>query len=381
MLVTRSHKIALDPTPEQEQQFRRAAGVARFTWNWALAEWQRQYKAGLKPTALGLKKQFNAVKGDLFPWVYDSPRDANAQPFANLGRAYANFFRKEARKPRFKKKGKCKDAFYVANDKFHVDGKAVTLPHIGKVRMREALRFEGKITCATVSRTADRWFISITVEADLVPVRCENQARILGVDLGVKRLATLSDGTFVAGPKPLHRTLKRVKRLCRALSRKVKGSRNREKARHRLARCHGRLAAIRADALHKLTAALVRDCGCIVIEDLNVKGMTRNRKLARAISDMGFGEFRRQLDYKQELAGTEVVIADRWFPSSRTCNACGELNDALTLKDRTFHCGGCGLTEDRDLNAARNLERYPGLRGESLRLRTPQRWPAGTTGR
>lgn len=384
MRVTRSHKIALDPTPDQEQQFRRAAGVARFTWNWALAEWLRQYKAGLKPTALGLKKQFNAVKGELFPWVYDSPRDANAQPFANLGRAYARFFDKEARKPRFKKKGKCKDAFYVANDKLRIGGKTVTLARIGKVRMREALRFEGKIACATVSRTADRWFISITVETDL-PVRpCENQARTLGVDLGVKRLATLSDGTFIEGPKPLHRTLKRVKRLGRALSRKTKGSRNWEKARRRLARCHRRLAAIRADALHKLTTALVRDCACIVIEDLNVKGMSRNRKLARAILDMGFGEFRRQLDYKQVLAATEVIVADRWFPSSRTCSACGALNDTLTLKDRTFRCGGCGLAEDRDLNAARNLERYPGLQGNPYACGHPSAGlparPAGETG-
>ena len=363
MRVTRSHKIALDPTPEQEQQFRRAAGVARFTWNWALAEWQRQYKAGLKPTALGLKKQFNAVKHDLFPWVYDSPRDANARPFFNLDRAYARFFRKEARKPRFKKKSKCRDSFYVANDKFRVDGKTVTLPRIGTVRMREALRFEGKITGATVSQTADRWFVSITVETDL-PVRpCENQARTVGIDLGVKRLATLSDGTFIVGPKPLHCRLKQVKRLGRALSRRTKGSHNREKARHRLARCHRRLSAIRADALHKLTSTLVQDCGRIVIEDLNVKGMSRNRKLARAILDMGFGEFRRQLGYKHELAGTKVILADRWFPSSRTCSTCGALNDTLTLKDRVFHCGGCGLTEDRDLNAARNLERYPGLRG------------------
>ena len=384
MRVTRSHKIALDPTPDQEHQFRRASGVARFAWNWALAEWLRQYKAGLKPTALGLKKQFNAVKGHLFPWVYESPRDANAQPFANLGKAYARFFNKEARRPKFKKKGRCRDAFYVANDRFRVDGKTVTLPHIGNVRMREALRFEGKITCATVSRTADRWFISITVETDLLVRPCENQARTVGVDLGVKRLATLSDGTFVVGPKPLHLTLKQVERLGRALSRKTKGSRNWEKARRRLARCHGRLAAIRQDALHKLTTALVRDHACIVIEDLNVKGMTRNRKLARAILDMGFGEFRRQLDYKQELAGAEVVVADRWFPSSRTCSACGALNDTLTLKDRTFHCGGCGLEEDRDLNAARNLERYPGLRGNLYACGHPSAGlparPAGETG-
>ena len=203
MKTTRSHKIALEPTADQAQAFRRAAGVARFTWNWALAAWRRQYEAGEKPTALGLKKQFNAIKGEQFPWVYESPRDANAQPFANLGKAFVRFFNKEARRPRFKKKGKCRDAFYVANDKFRVDGRTITLPRIGKVRMREALRFAGKVTGATVSRTANRWFVAVSVEVDLPAVRCENQARTVGVDLGVKRLATLSDGTVITGPKPL----------------------------------------------------------------------------------------------------------------------------------------------------------------------------------
>lgn len=363
MQTTRSHKIALDPTADQEQQFRRAAGVARFTWNWALAEWDRQYKAGEKPTALGLKKQFNAIKGEQFPWVYDSPRDANAQPFANLGKAFGRFFRKEARRPRFKKKGKCRDAFYVANDKFHVGGKVITLPRIGKVKMREALRFAGKVTGATVSRTAGRWFVAISVQVDLPVVPCENQARTVGVDLGVKRLATISDGTFMEGPKPLRSTLKRLARLNRCLHRRRPGSRNRNRMGVRVARCHAEISDIRGDALHKLTTRLVRMYGRVVIEDLNVRGMVRNRKLSRAISDMGFGEFRRQLSYKVVASPTELVVADRWFPSSRLCVECGALHDGLTLKERTFTCEGCGHAEDRDVHAARNLERYPGLQG------------------
>ena len=363
MKLTRSHKITLEPSTDQEQQFRRAAGVARFTWNWALAEWKRQYQAGEKPTALGLKKRFNAIKREHFPWVYDSPRDANAQPFANLGKAFARFFRKEARRPRFKKKGKCRDAFYVANDKFRVGGKVITLPHIGKVKMREALRFKGKVTGATVSRTADRWFVAVSVEVDLPLVPCENQARTVGVDLGVKRLATISDGTIVEGPKPLRSTLKRLARLNRRLHRKVAGSSNRAKAAMRVARCHARVVSMRGDALHKLTTALVRAYGRIVMEDLNVKGMVRSRRLARAVSDMGLGEFRRQLAYKVQSSVSEVVVADRWFPSSKSCRLCGALNDGLMLKDRTFKCDGCGHTEDRDLHAARNLERYPGLQG------------------
>ena len=376
MQTTRSHKIALEPTAEQEQAFRRAAGVARFTWNWALAEWDRQYKAGGRPTALGLKKQFNAIKGEQFPWVYDSPRDANSQPFANLGKAFVRFFNKEARHPRFKKKGKSRDAFYVANDKFRVDGKAITLPRIGNVRMREALRFEGKVTGATVSRTADRWFVAISVEVDLPVVRCENQARTVGVDLGVRRLATLSDGTTIEGPKPLRGNLKRLARLNRGLHRKVAGSSNRAKAAAHLARCHSRVASVRSDALHKLTTSLVRVYGCIVIEDLNVKGMMRSRRLSRVISDMGFGEFRRQLEYKIQPSVTKVVVADRWFPSSRLCMICDTLHKGLTLNDRTFKCEGCGHVEDRDLHAARNLERYPGLRGNPYACGHPGSGPS-----
>ena len=383
-MVSRSHKIALQPTPEQAQAFVRAAGVARFTWNWALAEWKAWHKAGRKPTAMKLKKHFNAVKREQFPWVYDSPRDANAQPFANLGQAFRNFFGGQAKYPKLKKKGRCRDAFYVANDKFHVEGDVITLPRMGKVKMREALRFDGKIIGATVSRTADRWFVSISVEVDLPVVRCENQARTVGVDLGVKHLATLSDGTLVDGPKPLRSALKRFRRLSRALSRKAKGSRNREKARLRLARRHARVAGIRSDALHKLTTSLVRTYGCVVIEDLNVKGMGRNRRLSRAIADMGFGEFRRQLAYKVEPSLTAVVVADQWFPSSKLCRLCGALNDELMLKDRTFKCECCGHVEDRDLNAACNLERYPGLPGNPYACGHPSAGqpgqPTGETG-
>ena len=322
------------------------------------------------PTGSDLKKRFNAVKGELFPWIYESPRDANAQPFANLDKAFANFFRrlkdpscKKKGKPKHKKKGRCKDSFYVANDKFRVDGKTIRLPKIGTVRMREALRFEGRIVCATVSRTAQRWFVSISVEVDLPIVHCENQARTIGVDLGVRKLAMLSDGTTIDGPKPLRKMLRRLRRLNRSLSRKAKGSRNRDKARRHLSRCHARIANVRSDCLHKLTTGLVGRHGCVVIEDLNVKGMARNRRLARAILDMGLGELRRQLEYKAETSPCEVVVADRWFPSSKLCRMCDVKNDGLTLKDRVFRCDACGHEEDRDLNASRNLERYPRLAG------------------
>lgn len=371
MKVRRAHKIALDPTPEQTDRFNRAAGTARFVWNWALAEWNRLFKCGEKPNAMDLKKRFNAVKGDEFPWVYESPRDANAQPFADLQAAFRNFFAGRARRPRFKKKNKCRDSFYVANDKFSLDGRYVRLPKIGHVKMREALRFHGKILGARVSRTADRWFLSVQVETESRLLSLskddagESQDGVIGVDLGIDRLAVLSDGTTFANPKPLRKALRKLQRRSRQLSRKVKGSANYAKAARKLARLHARIADLRSDALHKLTTWLVACYRHVVIEDLNIKGMLRNGRLARAIADVGWGELRRQLAYKAEAAGTVLTVADRWYPSSKTCSGCGAVKTDLALGDRICECASCGLVIDRDLNAAVNLERYPGLSGES----------------
>ena len=181
---------------------------------------------------MDLKKRFNAVKGDEFPWVYESPRDANAQPFADLQAAFRNFFDKRAGRPTFKKKNKCRDSFYVANDKFSLDGRRVRLPKIGHVKMREALRFQGKILGARVSRSADRWFLSVQVETELRLLSLskddtgESQDGVIGVDLGLHKLATLSDGTTFDNPRPL----RKLRRLSRRLSRKVKGSANHAKA-------------------------------------------------------------------------------------------------------------------------------------------------------
>ena len=366
MKVRRAHRIALDPTDAQREQFKRAAGTARFVWNWALAEWNRLFKSGEKPNAMDLKKRFNAVKGDEFPWVYESPRDANAQAFADLQAAFRNFFAGRARRPRFKKKNKCRDSFYVANDKFSLDGRHVRLPKIGQVKMREALRFQGRILGARVSRTADRWFLSVQVETELTPFDAgESQDGVIGVDLGLDKLAVLSDGTTFDNPKPLRKALRKLRRLSRRLSRKVKGSANHAKSARHLARLHARIADIRADTLHKLTTWLVAHYRHVVIEDLHVKGMLRNGRLARAIADVGWGEFRRQLAYKGEAAGVPVTVVSRWYPSSKTCSGCGAVKSDLTLKERVYECASCGLSVDRDFNAAVNLERYPGLSGES----------------
>jgi putative transposase len=275
-----------------------------------------------------------------------------------LGKAFENFFAKRASYPGFRRKGR-HDRFSLSNDQFSVEGKRIRIPKLGWARLREPLRFKGKIMSATISRVADKWFVSITVdvEAPHVP-RSENQGAV-GVDFGVHALATLSTGEPpISGPKPHKALLKRLVRCSRSLSRKKKGSRNREKARCKLARLHARVANVRADALHKLTTELTLRFQVIGIEDLNVKGMLGNRRLSRAIADMSFFEFRRQLEYKAAWQGGTVVVAARWYASSKICSACGHKLESLPLSARSWTCPECGVDHDRDFNAAKNLRDY-----------------------
>ena len=371
-----AHRIRLVPSADQEHYFARACGVARFAYNWALAEWQRQYRAGEKPSEVALRKLLNARKDTEFPWMREVTKNAQQQAIKNLGRAYGNFFDdlkkyrrgeipwKRVRVPKFKKKGKTREGFRADNgpDKAHpnavqTDGKRVKLPVIGWVKMREELRFAGSIRSVTISRRADAWYASFAIEVEYEP-EIRTDASVVGVDLGLTALATLSDGTKTPAPKPLRRYLTKLKRLARGYSRKQRGSKNRAKAKTKLARLHRRIADIRADVLHKLTTNLTR-YRTVVIEDLNVAGMLANRHLSRAIADVGFFEFRRQLDYKAAMAGSTVIVADRWFPSSKLCSVCGVKYENLTLAERFWTCEECGTSHDRDINAARNLARYP----------------------
>jgi len=341
--MQRTPTIARCPTPEQVDYFKRACGTARRVWNWALNEWNRQYAAGGRPNAMALKKQFNAIKytdpqwldEKGRPWLRDIHRDAHAQPFAHLAKAWERFFAdlkagKEAHAPRFKKKGRCRDSFYVANDTFRLDGKTIRLPKIGEVAMTEELRFKGKILGATVSRTADRWFVAIQVEVpDAQCYRRRTSHEVNGIDLGVKAAATISSGEVIEAPKPLNAALRRLKIRGRRLSRKLeaakemagfgrharlpKGTRlpvsnNRQKSAATLARLHARLANLRADVTHKFTTRLCRENQAVVIEDVNVKGMLANEKLARAIADVGVGMLRSQLEYKAKRYGTRFWL-------------------------------------------------------------------------
>ena len=308
-----SHRIRLEPDPAQRDYFARAAGTARRVWNWALGEWQRQYDAGRRPNAMALKKQFNALKyvdpawldDDGQPWLKTVHRDSHAQPFKHLERAWKTFFKQVREKvpahpPVLKRKNRCADSFYVANDKFRLEGLAVVLPKVGRVPLREALRFDGKIMGGTVMREAGNWFLSVQVEVNERQfLRQRGADGVVGVDLGITAAATLSTGEAFASPRPLKAGLRRLRIRSRRNSRKLeaakaaagiigripKGTRlpksnNAVKGYRAVARLHGRIGAIRRDFTHKLTTDLCRKNHTVVIEDLHVKGMLRNRKLA-----------------------------------------------------------------------------------------------------
>jgi putative transposase len=406
-----AHSIRLDATPAQCDYFARAAGTARRVWNWALAEWQRQMAEGRRPDAMALKKQFNAIKyvhpdwldSEGQPWLRTVHRDAHVQPFAHLAKAWKHYF--AARKagqpaypPRFKKKGRCRDSFYVANDKFRVEGRSAVLPKVGPVALVEALRFPGKIIGASVAREADHWFLAVQVEVpDGIALRHRPGNGVIGVDLGISTAATLSTGEKIEAPRPLRSALRRLRIRSRRLSRKVKAAKaaagisgsipkgtllprsaNQMEGARRLARLHVRISRVRTDFTHKLTTRLCRENQAVAIEDLHVKGMLANARLARSVADVGFHEIRRQLQYKARRYRTVIVLADRWYPSSKLCSVCGQKNGTLALAERAWTCS-CGVRHDRDINAAINLQR---LATGALAARTalPVASPAATPG-
>ena len=353
--MTLAHRMELDPTVKQREYFARAGGTAGLVWNGALARWNAEYEAGAKPKASDLKRRFNRVKYQQFPWLTNIHRDAHAQPFADLSKAFRNFFAGRARHPRFNKKGKCRDSYYIANDKFSVNGSSVRLPMIGSVRMTEALRFTGKIQSAMVNRDADRWFIAISVEIpDPKPSR--PQGKPMGVDLGLPAFATLSTGQKIQAPKPLQRALRKLRRLGRWHSGKPLQSRNRAQASRKLARQHRRIRNIRNDFLQKLSTDLAKTHSAIGIEDLRVKGMLQNRRLALHLSDAAWSEFGRPWKYKTALYGSTLTVPDCWYASSKTCSAGGQKRSSLELSERSWSCEQCGTTHDRDVNAAINLK-------------------------
>jgi putative transposase len=281
---------------------------------------------------------------------------APQQALRNLDVAYKRFFKglkskKKTGFPKRKKKGN-RDSFYLEGS-FKIEGTRIKVPKLGWLQCHENLPQAAPKNCV-ISRRADRWYISFATGKEPKPT--PKIRGIVGVDLGITLLAKLSSGVEFLNPRPLQSNLKRLARYQKKLARQKKGGQNRKKTKAKIARLHARIANIRKDSLHKITSYLAKNHSQIVIEDLNVSGMLKNRKLAAKIADVGFHEFRRQLTYKCAWYGSEIIVVDRWFPSSKTCSACGVVKDKLDLSERIFSCGSCGHTLCRDLNAAINLE-------------------------
>src|SRR5436305_3782001 len=375
MRVIRGYKTELDLNNEQMTACLKHAGAARWAYNWGLRRYEEEYQAGRKtPNAISLHKELNALKQTELPWMYDVSKCAPQEALRDLEQAFKHFFRKVALKKEGKWKEKCGYLKFKSKKRgigsfrltgaLHIFERAVQLPRLGKLRLKETgyIPTSGvKILSATVSEQAGRWFVSVQLEEEQTgPTLATGTA--IGVDLGIKTLATLSDGSVIENPKALRSNLKKLKRLSRRHSRKQKGSRNRRKTTRKLARLHARIATIRSDALHKATSMIGAKTkpdqerpSVIVIEDLNVSGMLKNRKLSRAIADVGFAEFRRQITYKAKQAGSLIHVVSRWEPSSKRCSCCGWIVQDQTLNDRVFVCHECGYVADRDYNAARNL--------------------------
>lgn len=377
MKVTRAYETELDPTQAQHMLFCQYAGTARFAYNYGLARKQAAYQAGEKtPSAVQLQKELTARKHDDLPWLNAISKWVAQNALRNLDSAFEHFFRKCRLKKEGKWKGKCGYPRFKSKQKWrgsfrldfpvHVYDDRIQLPKIGTVKLKEQgfiPTWGVKVLSATVSEKAGRWYVSVQVEEDH-PEPSTATGEALGVDLGIKTLATLSDGRTFENPKALRKKITALKRVSRWHSRKHKGSQNRKKAKARLAKMHARIANMRKDALHKATSALVARTkpdnqrpACIVLEDLTISGMLKNRKLSRAIADVGMYEFRRQITYKAAFAGARVVIVSRWEPSSKTCSSCGTVRAVLGLNERVFVCEDCGYVADRDYNAAKNLAR------------------------
>ena len=370
-------KVALDPTPAQERRLASHAGGARFAFNAALAHVKGALDAGEKPgwTYYSLLRWWNAnknamdVDADGEPWWPENSKEAYSYGVRSLASALSNWSKsrrgdRKGRKvgfPKFKAKGRAVSRFSYTTGSFGLvkgDPKALKLPRIGRVHCMENVANrvgDGRVLRMTISQRAGRWYASLTVEREDKPVAEPPKGGAVGVDLGIKTLATLSDGTVIENPRYLKKSERKLKKAQRELSRKTRGSNRRNKAKDKVARLHAHVANQRQDGLHKLTTRLAETFSDISIEDLHVAGMVKNHHLAKSISDAEFGEFRRQLEYKTTRSGARLHVVDRWYRSSKTCSGCGEVKAKLSLSERTYKCDSCGLVLDRDLNAAINI--------------------------
>jgi len=368
MYVLRAYKTELDLNNTQRTNCARHAGAARYAYNWGLARKLEARQAGKPaPSAIDLHRELNLLKITELSWMYDVSKCAPQEALRDLDQAFAHFFRRVKEKkagknikvgfPRFKSKKNGLGSFRLTGA-IHVFEKAIQLPRLGVLRLKERGYLpvsSAHILSATVSEKAGRWFVSLQVEME-IPEAAGTDKPVAGVDLGINRMAQVSDGVHFENPRALKNALTKLKRVQRVVSRRQKGSANRKKALRQLARAHYRVANIRKDALHKATSLLAKTKSAIVLENLNVSGMIKNHHLAQAIADVGLYEFRRQLVYKGAWYSCEILLADRFYPSTKRCSQCGQVKPVMGLGEREYQCEHCGFVIDRDLNAAINLE-------------------------
>lgn len=370
MKINKAYKVELKPNNKQRTLLEKSAGTARFAYNWGLNERIELYKSKKKSlTAIDQHKILCTKKKTEYPWMYEVSKMAPQGALRDLDKAFKNFFRgiKKGQKigfPKFKSKHKSKQKFSISYG-FYVSNTEVKIPKVGRVRLKEKGYIptkDVKINSMTVSKEADRWFVSVQVEQDIT--KPKEPETVLGVDVGIKELAVCSNGQVFENPKHLKKSKKKLAHAQKNLARKKfnketkKSSNNRNKAKLKVQKIFRRIRNQRLDTIHKMTSSLAKTKPrYIVLEDLNVKGMMKNHKLAGAVADASFYEIKRQLLYKTSWYGGKIIEVDKFFPSSKLCSSCGCLKEDLTLQDRTYTCG-CGLNIDRDLNASINLEHY-----------------------
>lgn len=367
MIVLRAYRTELDPNSDQRSSLLKHAGAARYAYNWGLSRRIEGYKNSCKSlNAIALHRELNWLKKTTLHWMYEVSKCAPQEALRDLDRAFKNFFEGRSKFPHFRSKKRGVGCFRLTGC-ITVHRDRIQLPRIGLVRLKEKeyLPTTGvHILSASVCERAGHWFVSLQVKEEVqVPI---NRGPVVGVDVGVSRLATVSDGTIIESPKAFRRYCRKLRRVQRSLSRKRKDSRNRGRMRMQLARCHYRISCIRWDALHKATTMLAKTKSVIAIEDLAVRNMMRNHVLAGSLADASFSEFQRMLEYKAQWYGSVVVRSDRFFPSTKCCSNCGAVKAEVKLSERWFKCDACGFEKDRDLNAAKNLEHVAASWAETL---------------
>ncbi len=357
-MTHKTHNIALRPSAEQAQAFRQHAGFRRFVYNYALSAFKEGLENGEWRSGRTIRTGFNARKKKEFSWHSSLIARVASHAFDDFDTACKRWKNKLAKFPRYKRKSG-KQSFRVDNKRnsvrFDGNGKRILLPKIGWVRTFETLRFKGDIMRVVIKKRGHRWFASILVATEDSVKPDLRGLPTVGIDVGINSLATLSDGRVYKNPRAFRRLERKLARLQRSLSRSVYLSQNWRKKKAKVMRLHYRISCIREDAHQKATSAIVRGVSAIVIETLHVKGMLKNRNIAKALQDAALGGFLSKLASKAAALGVHVVKADRFFASSKTCSACGYKREDLTLADRTFRCEACGVSVDRDLNAAINL--------------------------